>query len=280
MKLSSLTRAAVYEWHQARAQSPAKLRSKVESKSNERFPSTDAARRSRRSTANRDLTTLKAALNRYAENHAGLPVHAWREVKPFKGVETAKLRYLSDDEARRLVAACQAEFRPMVQAALLTGARYSELTQLRVRDVDLISGTLWFPQTKSGKARPIYLEDEGAKLLESAVADKPEGALVFPRPDGKPWGPSQQARFLERASAKGHIIPAAGFHDRRRTYGARLAMRSVPMAVIAAAMGHADERITRRHYVHLEPTYVADLIRKEAAGLGIVGGTDGAKKSP
>jgi hypothetical protein len=42
------------------------------------------------------------------------------------------------------------------------------------------------------------------------------------------------------------------------------------MAVIAEALGHADERITRRHYAHLSPSYVADTVRRTAAGLGIV----------
>jgi integrase len=43
-------------------------------------------------------------------------------------------RYLSTDETRRLVNACPQDFRRMVQAALLTGCRYSELTNLRCVD--------------------------------------------------------------------------------------------------------------------------------------------------
>ena len=62
------------------------------------------------------------------------------------------------------------------------------------------------------------------------------------------------------------------FHDLRRTYGARLAVKGVPMAVIAEALGHADERITRKHYAHLSPSYVADTVRRTVAGLGIVSG--------
>ena len=42
------------------------------------------------------------------------------------------------------------------------------------------------------------------------------------------------------------------------------------MAVIAEALGHADERITRKHYAHLAPSYVAETIREAVAGLGIV----------
>ena len=42
------------------------------------------------------------------------------------------------------------------------------------------------------------------------------------------------------------------------------------MAVIAEALGHADERITRKHYAHLSKSYVADTVREAVAGLGIV----------
>ncbi len=72
------------------------------------------------------------------------------------------------------------------------------------------------------------------------------------------------------ACTKAKLAPT-GFHDLRRTYGARMALRGVPMAVIAEALGHADERITRRHYAHLSKSYVADAVRNAVAGLGIVG---------
>ena len=39
-------------------------------------------------------------------------------------------------------------------------------------------------------------------------------------------------------------------------------MRGVPMAVIAQQLGHADTRMTERHYAHLAPNYVADTIRR------------------
>jgi len=272
VKLSALTRKTIGDWHRGRGQSPAMLRTrKGADVRNERAAVTEEAIRSRRATANRDLTVLKAALNRFADDHPGLPTHAWRDVKPFKGVDAAKLRYLSDDEARRLVNACDAEFRPMVQAALLIGARYGELASLRVSDVDLKARSVWLRDTKAGKPRIAYLEAEGTALFTAAVAGKLGDALVFPRPDGNRWSASQQDRYLKRACANGKVTPSAGFHDLRRTYGARLMMQGTPLAVIAEALGDADERTVRRHYAHLSESYVSGLIRKKAAGLRIVG---------
>lgn len=271
LKLSDLNRKAIGDWHKARGRSAAMLRTaKGAEKRNERPADTDEAIRRRRATANRDLTVLKAALNRFADDRPGLPVHAWREVKPFKDVDGAKIRYLSDDESRRLVNACEPAFRPMVQAALLTGARYGELAALNVSDVDLEASTLWLRDTKAGKPRVVYLEGEGTRLFGKAVTGKDGNALIFPRPDGNGWNASQQARYLQRACEAGKVSPAATFHDLRRTFGARLAVQGTPIAVIAEALGHADERITRRHYAHLAPSYVSSLIRERAAGLGIV----------
>ena len=59
------------------------------------------------------------------------------------------------------------------------------------------------------------------------------------------------------------------FHILRHTFASRLAMRGVPMSVIAAALGNT-EAICARHYAHLAPGYIADTIRQAAGEMGIV----------
>jgi hypothetical protein len=46
------------------------------------------------------------------------------------------------------------------------------------------------------------------------------------------------------------------------------------LGVIAAQLGHADTRMTERHYAHLAPSYVADTIRAHFPKLGIAGVDD------
>jgi hypothetical protein len=53
-----------------------------------------------------------------------------------------------------------------------------------------------------------------------------------------------------------------------------LAMRGVPMGVIAAQLGHSDTRMTEKHYAHLSPNYVAETIRAALPALGIVDQTN------
>ena len=252
------------------AKSPARLRTKKGAVQNYRpTPESMEGRRSRRASANRILTILKAALNDAYRNEKVAADDAWRRVQPFSKTDAPRHRYLDEDEVRRLVTGCCNTFRPMVIAAVLTGGRYSELAGLEVRDFDHQSQTLWLRETKAGIPRVVYLESEGFRLVSRAILGKGQNDLIFPRLDGKRWGAAHQVRRMHAACAAAGLDPV-GFHDLRRTFGARLARKGVPIAVIAEALGHADERITRKHYAHLAPSYVADTIRGAVAGLGIV----------
>src|SRR3954454_21573420 len=41
-----------------------------------------------------------------------------------------------------------------------------------------------------------------------------------------------------------------------------------PLTVVAQALGHADTRMVEKHYGHLAPSYVRDVIRATALGIG------------
>lgn len=272
IEVVDLDRAQIRAWHRDRAAAPLRRRTRLAAveQNHHAFDADDPeAVRKRRATANRDLTVLKAALNRAADDRDYLPVDAWRSVKPFADVEVARRRYLDDAEVRRLVNAVAADFRPLVQASVLTGGRYGELSKARVRDYDRKSHTLLLAETKNATPRRVYLDAEGASLLDTQTAGKMANDLIFARTDGKAWSASQQARPIEEACVAGKVDRCT-FHDLRRTFGARLARKGVPMAVIAEAMGHKDERITRKHYAHLAPSYVSETVRAAVAGMGIV----------
>jgi integrase len=85
------------------------------------------------------------------------------------------------------------------------------------------------------------------------------------------WGKSHQLRPMLEACKQAKINPAISFHVLRHTHGSTLAIRGVPMGVIAEQLGHADTRMTEKHYAHLAPSYVADTIRANFPTLGIAG---------
>jgi integrase len=53
---------------------------------------------------------------------------------------------------------------------------------------------------------------------------------------------------LLEACRRAKIKPEISFHVLRHTHGSTLAMRGVPMGVIAEQLGHADTRMTENEY--------------------------------
>jgi integrase len=271
--VDKLTTRKIADWHHGLAEKRARARTRPGRKQNYRKAESgpDALRR-RRATANRILTVLKAALN-----HAWKAGHvtsddAWRRVKPFKGVETARVRYLSKSECVRLVNACKPTFRGLVRGALLTGCRYSELTAMRAADFNPDAGIVTVRYSKSNKPRHVILTEEAQALFQTLTADKLADEPIFSRRGGGLWLKSHQIRPMGDACRVAKIKPVISFHVLRHTHGSTLAMRGVPMGVIAEQLGHADTRMTEKHYAHLSPSYVADTIRAHFPTLGI--GTD------
>ena len=270
IEVEKLTTDRINRWRNKLATQPKRVRSKrtAAEPATRKTADDDDARRARKATANRILTMLKAALNRAFQADRVSSDSAWRKVKPFKRVDEAVVRYLSAAEARRLVRACPEDFRKMVQAALLTGCRYSELARLKCRNFNSDSGTLAIRLSK-GKIRHVVLTDEAKLFFADWIKDKSPSDHVFLRTDGGVWGNSQQKRPLDEASKRAEISPAVNFHILRHTHGSHLAMKGVPMGVIAAQLGHADTRMTEKHYAHLAPSYVAQVIRANFPVLGL-----------
>jgi integrase len=283
-----LTRERVKQWRAALAKAPARVRGQGGAVRHREAAVDEDAGRRRRSTANRVLTILKAALNHArAEGKVTCQPDAWASVKAFREADKPKIRYLLDDEATRLLNACPPDFRDLATAALLTGCRYGELAAMRVAEFDPRAAAVTVGRSKSGKPRHVALTDEGVEFFAGLVAGKPGSARMFERDITLkqatreceaetvrgPWGKSHQFRVLREACAAARIAPAISFHVLRHTYASRLAMRGAPMPVIAAQLGHSDTRMTERHYAHLGPSYVAQTVRQTFGTLGIVANT-------
>ena len=267
-----LTTAEIQRWLRDLAASPARLRSKKDAKKPNlrRLDKADhEAIRRRRASANRTLTVLKAALNR-AWREGKIPSDgAWRRVEPFEEVDAARVRYLTVAEAKRLLNACKPDFRRLAQAALVTGARYGELTALRTSDFNPDSGTIHVRTSKSGKGRHVVLNDEGLALFMSLAAGKSRDTVLLMRADGSPWKPAHQARRMTEACRRANIDPPASFHVLRHTWASLAVMAGCPLMVVARNLGHSDTRMVEKHYGHLAPSYVADAIRAAAPKFGI-----------
>jgi len=270
--VSNLATDEIEDWRRGLAAAPARLRSKKGAeKPNTRPAANDReSKRRRKATANRIFTVLKAALNHAFNSGKVASDSAWRKVKPYRNVDAAKVRYLTKAECQRLVNAADADLRAMVRAALLTGCRYGELAALRVADFNPDANTVTIRHSKAGKARHVPLDDDGSAFFAAAVAGRKGSETMFLRTNGKAWGPVHQVRPMTETCKRAKIDPPASFHVMRHTFASHLAMNGVPMAVVAAILGHGDTRMTEKHYAHLSPDHVALTLRANSPKLGIV----------
>ena len=55
---------------------------------------------------------------------------------------------------------------------------------------------------------------------------------------------------------------------RKDSYASFLTKAGVPLQVVASALGYADARMTEKHYAHLAPSHVAQLIRDNLPQMG------------
>lgn len=261
--LADLTAPTIRQWHEGLAATPARVRSKAGAATAHR----ESDPRARRSTANRVLTVLKAALNRAFQEGWVRDDSAWRRVKPFPSVDAPRVRHLGRDEVARLLNACDPDMKLLATGALQTGCRYAELTRLTADDVDADHGLVHVRLSKSGKPRHIPLTDEGKAFFARLKVGKAVADLLFLK-DGRPWGKSEQDRPLKDAATRAGIADVS-FHILRHTYGSLLAAAGTPLQVIAAALGHRDTRVTEKHYAHLLPSHVRDSIRAALPNFGV-----------
>jgi integrase len=277
---AKLTTTDIRKWHNDMATSVPKTRG---GNDREGVDLTDfEVSRRRRATANRRLTVLKAVLN-HAFRDGRIPQReAWARVKPFRGAERARQRYLTPAEVTRLVNTSEPGLRELVQAALFTACRYSELTRLRVRDFHVrVSaagkqkggataskdaaadkhGTLYIGQSKTSETRHVLLSPQAVTWFEGQTAGKPADSLILTKPDGSAWGKSDQFRPFRAAVKRAKLGKDVVFHSLRHTWASLAIMNEMQLMLVARQLGHKDTRMVERTYGHLARSYEQEQIR-------------------
>jgi integrase len=221
-------------------------------------------------TVNKELMRLKHLLNR---------AMAWGYLRdtPARSVKKTKeapgrVRYLAPGELALLLNgrpetvkasdgrtwtvhhAPDPALRLYIVAALQTGARRSELLNLPWADVDMMTHTLTFKQTKNGDARTIPMTTTLREVLQALPRPLDHDAHVFPQ--RSPQALSRAFGYL----AKRLGLKDLRFHDLRHDAASTLTMAGVSQRAVMAMLGHRDPRMTVR-YQHLSPEHLHDAAR-------------------
>jgi len=219
-------------------------------------------------TINRELSLLSAAINFYNKEHMeALP-------NPTKGRKLrepeARIRWLSHEEADRLIAAAQGAQRAphladFIVLALHTGCRSGELLGLQWSRVDMKERLIHLEgeHTKAGKRRSVPLNSEAHRAL---LARANVRATHCP---GSPWvfanETGQRIQSVKRSFAtacRRAGIEDFRIHDLRHTCAAWLVSAGVALPEVRDLLGHSSITMTEK-YAHLSP----DNVRRAVAVL-------------
>jgi integrase len=128
--------------------------------------------------------------------------------------EVERDRWLTWEEAARLIAACAPHLAAMVRFALATGCRAREIAGLEWSRVDLPRKTAWLDQTKNGTPRGVPLNRDAVAVLEEQVGKHDQFCFTY---NGEPirWELSNTAwhNALGKAGLKDFR-----FHDLRHAW--------------------------------------------------------------
>jgi integrase len=244
-------------------------------------------------TINRDVLMLKAALNKAVEWKL-MESNPVASVKPLKGANQKRVRYLSPDEEKRLFKTLkdrEEEIRskrqsantwrsernlgclpeipknqfadhllPMVLISIHTGLRFGELTSLTWNDVlltDLPYLTVQAAYSKSHKTRHVPLNETGTNALKKwRYQSNDVTGLVFPSPTGGKLGSVKTAWLKALKKAK---ISDFKWHDLRHHFASKLVMAGVDLNTVRELLGHSSIDMTLR-YAHLAPEHKATAV--------------------
>lgn len=182
--------------------------------------------------------------------------------------ERREMRFLTDPEIARLIAALPVRWRPLVLLLVSTGLRWGEAAGLAVGSVDLLAKAPYLrvvralydepgsnevvfvsPKTKQSR-RTVTLSETVVEALVALVCGRGRDELLFTSLHG---GPIRGRRFrrvwiaaCERAGLEGLRV-----HDLRHTHVAILISAGQSLTAIQRRLGHSSIAVTSDLYGHL-----------------------------
>ena len=214
-------------------------------------------------SVNRETELFRSVVNWCAARGYDVPEIAWKETRLKEAA--VQTRTLSGDEESRLFDKLPDSLKPIVQFALMSGQRKTEIVMMRWADVDLMNAraTVWAkgqkPHTFPLTPRMVALIANQPKVCPQvftyvAERDSPprKGRVKRLKGHRYPFSPQGWDRKWRKA-LKDAGIEGYRFHDNRHT----AATRTQSIEVAYTLLGHSDIRTTKRYFHTGE-----DVVRK------------------
>lgn len=194
----------------------------------------------------------------------------WLDRAPIIKVNQPKnkrIRWLEPHEAIRLINECPEPLKSVVQFALATGLRRSNIINLEWQQIDMQRRVAWInpENSKSGKAIGVALNDTACQVLRSQIGNHNKWVFVHMeaanRTDGTVTPKIRKMRVDNnrswRSALKRAGIENFRFHDLRHTWASWLVQAGVPLSVLQEMGGWESIEMVLR-YAHLAPDHLAE----------------------
>lgn len=215
----------------------------------EKITEAKKAEGSSNATTNRILSLVRAILNRAKDEWEWIDsIPAFR----FLPEPKERIRWLTHDEAAKLLAELPSHLRLMARFALATGLREANVTRLKWSQVDLKRECAWVEahQAKAGKPIAVPLNADAIDVLNTQHGQHKEFVFTY---DGHPVlkaGGNAWRKALIRAG-----IEDFRWHDLRHTWASWHVQAGTPLNVLQELGGWASYDMVLR-YAHLSSEHL------------------------
>lgn len=229
-----------------------------------------------RATVNTHLAFIRALLN--------LAV-TWKWLDRVPKISTPRpknkrVRWLTDEESKRLFKEIAPHLFPVVIFALTTGLRRSNVTNLEWSQVDLDRGMAWMhpEETKASNAIGVPLNDTALSILRAQQGKHKRWVFVHEkaayRSDGTKTPAIRKMRADSNTGWRGALrraeIENFRFHDLRHTWASWLVQNGVSLLALKEMGGWETLEMVQR-YAHLSAGHLTEHARKLDSILGVHG---------
>jgi len=210
----------------------------------------EKAREASAATANRYLALFRAILRRAANEWGWLEtaprVRLYKEPK-------RRIRWLTRQQADRLLQELPAHQAAVAQFALATGLRKANVLGLQWSQVDMTRRVAWIhpDQAKARRAIPVPLNEEARAVLKACIGKHPEYVFTYQDEPIREVNTAAWRKALRRAG-----ISDFRWHDLRHTWASWHVQAGTPLHALQELGGWESVEMVRR-YAHLAPEHLA-----------------------
>lgn len=219
---------------------------------------TEGLIRRSKDSANRNLASLKAALNLAYREGMASSSGAWDRVPAFSGVGARRSRFLALEERQALVKAAQNDLALLIVSVAHTGARPGELANAQVKNFHHKSGIEL--DGKTGR-RHVPLTKDAIKHFLQCAGNRADDEPLLVRQDGKKWDRYSWRDAMQIARTEAGLPSDVVLYNIRHAAISEMIIGGADILTAARLTGTSLEMI-QKHYGHLREAQAIAILSK------------------